>query len=72
MLNTKLVDQTGWEHSRSEGTSENSTELGIQTSDSHVLELEVGCENGIRGGPKSSFNEHAQFWEGNILFGTGS
>ena len=53
VLNTELVDQTGWEHSRREGASENGTELCIQTSDSHILELEVGCKNGIWGSPKS-------------------
>jgi len=71
MLDAKLVDQTGWEHSRGEGTSEDGTELGIQTSDSHVLELEVWCQNGIRGGPRSPLCKCEQLPERrSTLFGT--
>jgi len=47
MLNTKLLDETRREDPRSERSSEDGRELGIQSSDSHVLELEVGLEDSV-------------------------
>ena len=55
MLYTELVHQTRWEHSRRKGTSEDGTELCIQAPDSHVFELEIGREDGVRGSPTLCF-----------------
>jgi hypothetical protein len=42
MLNAEFLHQTWWENTRRECTSENLTELGVQTTDTHIFELEVG------------------------------
>jgi len=54
MLNTKLLDQPRREDPRRERSSEDGRELRIQSSDSHVLELEVGLKDGVGRGPGSS------------------
>jgi hypothetical protein len=47
VLDTELLDQTWREDSTSEGSSENSREFSVKTSDTHILEFEVGGQDGI-------------------------
>lgn len=42
---SKLFDQAWREDSTGESSSENCLELGVQTTDTHVLELEVGGDD---------------------------
>jgi len=49
MLNTKLLYKPGWENAGSKGSSEDGAELGIQTTNAHVFELEAGLDDGIGG-----------------------
>lgn len=53
MLDTEFVHETGREYTRSEGTAEDIWKLGIQTSYTHILELEVGSKDSIRWSPNS-------------------
>ncbi|KAI6768715.1 hypothetical protein HG531_010904 [Fusarium graminearum] len=45
--NTHLGDQARRENTRCKCTTENGSELIIQTTDTHILELEVRSENGV-------------------------
>jgi hypothetical protein len=47
VLDAKLLDEARREDTGGERATENGRELGIETSDSHVLELEVGGEDGV-------------------------
>lgn len=51
MGDTQLFHKTRRKNSTGECTSENRREFGIETTDTHVLELEVGCNDGRRRGP---------------------
>ena len=49
MLNAEFLNKTWREDTRGECTTEDRAELGIQTADTHVFELEVGRDNGVGG-----------------------
>ncbi len=46
---TELLDKPRGEDARGEGTAEDGGELGIEASDAHILELEVGANDGVGG-----------------------
>ena len=48
VLDTQLIDQIRWENARRKRTSENGAKLSVETTDTHVLKLEVGLQNRIR------------------------
>lgn len=48
MLDPQFIDQPGREDTTSESTTEDGGELRVQTTDTHVLELEVGSQDSIR------------------------
>lgn len=41
MLDAELLDESGWEDSRRESASEDGGELGVESTDTHVFELEI-------------------------------
>ncbi len=43
MLDAKFFYQARGEYSRCERTTEDIAKLGIETTNAHILELEVGC-----------------------------
>jgi hypothetical protein len=47
VLDTELLNQTWREDSTSECSSENGREFSIETSNTHILEFEVGGQDGI-------------------------
>lgn len=47
VLNAELFDEPRREDTTGESATENGRELGVQASDAHVLELEVGSEDGV-------------------------
>ena len=47
MRDTKLVDEARWEDTRGESATEDRAELRVETTDAHVLELEVRCEDRV-------------------------
>lgn len=61
MRDSKFLYKSGREHARRECTPENSAELLIQTTDAHVLELEVGRKDSIRGSPAFRRRERATY-----------
>lgn len=50
VLNTQFFDESRWEDARCESTTEDRAELGVQTTDTHILEFEVGCQNSVWSG----------------------
>ena len=50
MLDAQFLYQTRGKDTRSEGATEDCTELGIQTSNAHVLEFESWLDDRIGGG----------------------
>lgn len=53
VLYPQLLDKSGRENTGCEGTTEDSSELRIKSSNTHVLELEARGQNGIRGASKA-------------------
>lgn len=47
VLDTEFLDESWRKDTGCERTTEDGTELGVETSDAHILELEVRCENRI-------------------------
>jgi hypothetical protein len=47
VLDTKLLDEAGREHTRGESTTEDVAKLRVEATDAHVLELEVRGQNGV-------------------------
>jgi hypothetical protein len=47
VLNTEFLDETGRKDSTGECSSEDGGELGIETSNTHIFELEVWGEDRI-------------------------
>jgi hypothetical protein len=54
VLDAKLLNESRREDPRSERPSENGTELRVESSDSHVFELEVRLEDGVWRRPERS------------------
>lgn len=52
VLNTQFLDETRREDTRSESTTEDGTELGIKTTNAHILKLEIRRNNRIRCSPR--------------------
>lgn len=51
VLNTEFLNKTGREYTRSESATKDFRKLVIQTSYTHILKFEVGCQDGIGGCP---------------------
>ena len=54
VLDTELLDEAGREDTRGERSSEDRRELGVESSDTHVLELEIRGQDRIRRSPTSN------------------
>lgn len=50
VLNAKLLDEGRRKHARGKCTAEDIIKLLVETSDAHVLELEVGRDDRVCGG----------------------
>ena len=48
MLNTEFLDQSWREHTGRKCTTEDGAKFGVQSTNTHVLELEVGSNDSIR------------------------
>ena len=51
MLDAQLLDEAGWEDSGRESASEDGGELGVESTDSHVFELEIRRQDRVGGRP---------------------
>jgi hypothetical protein len=49
VLNPEFLDKPWREHTGCKRTTEDGTELGVQTTDTHVFEFKVGSNNGVWG-----------------------
>ena len=53
VLDTELVDETRREDTRCKSTTEDIAEFCVETTNTHVLEFEVGRDDSIRGSSTS-------------------
>ena len=50
VLNPELLDEGWGEDARGKGTTKDIIKLLVETSDTHILEFEVGRDNRVRSG----------------------
>lgn len=63
MLNAKFLNKPWREHARRKSASENRAELLIQTTDAHILKLEIWGQNRIRRGlPRARLDLNFRNW----------
>jgi hypothetical protein len=57
VLDAEFLDKTRRENTRGKSSAKNFVEFGVKASNSHVLEFEVRCQDGIRCCPDGGADE---------------